>query len=250
MPHSGTHVPPELAARMTESGRAVPDTDWLVDELYDFATEVGASLLVASHSRFVIDLNRPPDGGNLYPGQDTPELVPLRTFANEPIWLPGEEPCADEVEARRERFWQPYHDQLARTLDVLRTAHGTALLWDAHSIAREVPRLFEGALPDLNLGTAGGASCGAELREELTSTLQSDAARAFSCVVDGRFRGGYITRHYGAPARNVHAVQMELAQDTYMVAGGLDADRAGRLRPTLRSLIEAFTQRSGGTPLS
>ncbi len=240
IPHAGTHVPAAFAARMTAAGAALPDTDWHVDRLYDFLDEVGASVLIATHARSVIDLNRPPDGSNLYPGRPTPELVPLRTFAGEPIWREGEAPDAAEVEARLQRYWRPFHARLAAALDELRARHGRAYLWDAHSIRAEVPRLFEGRLPDLNLGTAGGTTCAPELATRLLAIARGSK---FSAVLNGRFQGGYIVRRYGDPPRGVHAVQLELAQATHLDedAPRLCDERAARLRPVLRQLVSAFS---------
>ncbi len=241
MPHVGTYVAPGLAARMTEPALALPDTDWHVDQLYDFLGELDASLLAATHSRYVIDLNRPPDGTNLYPGQQTTGLVPIDTFARDPIYRAHQAPDEREVAERIERYWRPYHERLQRELARVRAAHGYALLWDAHSIASEVPRFFAGQLPHLNLGTARGASCAFELEHAVANAAQR--SRGYSMVLNGRFTGGYITRAYGTPASRVHAIQLELAQRTYMDEPppyGFRADLAAGIRPVLRALIEAF----------
>ncbi len=241
MPHVGTYVAPELAARMTDAALELPDTDWHLDRLYDFLGELDASVLAATHSRYVIDLNRPPDGTDLYPGQETTGLVPADTFAREPIYRARQAPDEREVAHRIERYWRPYHERLQRELARLRAAHGYALLWDAHSIASEVPRLFAGRLPHLNLGTAGGTSCAFELEHAVADAAQR--SRAYSSVLNGRFKGGYITRAYGQPASRVHAIQLELAQRTYMDEPppyAFRADLAARIRPVLRALIEAF----------
>lgn len=241
MPHVGTYVAPELASRMTAAALALPDTDWHVDRLYDFLGELDASVLAATHSRYVIDLNRPPDGADLYPGQETTGLVPADTFARDPIYRAQQAPDEREVGDRIERYWRPYHKQLAREVARLRAAHGYALLWDAHSIASEIPRFFAGQLPHLNLGTAGGASCAFELEHAVADAAQR--ARGYSMVLNGRFKGGYITRAYGRPGSRVHAIQLELAQRTYMDEPppyGFRADLAARMRPVLRALIEAF----------
>lgn len=241
MPHVGTRIPPELAARMTDAALALPDTDWHLERLYDFLAALGASVLVATHSRYVVDLNRPPDGANLYPGQDTTGLVPVDTFARAPVYRDGAAPDAGEVAARIERYWRPYHAQLARELDRLRVVHGYALLWDAHSIASEVPRFFAGRLPDFNLGTADGASCAAALVDAVAGVARR--AAGYSTVLDGRFKGGYITRRYGRPGERVHAIQLELAEVTYMDEAppfAFDEARAVRLRPHLRAMLEAM----------
>ncbi|HRO87223.1 MAG TPA: N-formylglutamate deformylase [Chiayiivirga sp.] len=240
LPHDGSHIPDALAARMTPAARTAPDTDWFVSRLYAFARELGASILRPNHSRYVVDLNRPPDDVSLYPGQNTTGLCPSVRFTGEPVYLPGQEPDAAEVAARVERYWRPYHDALADELARLRARFGRALLWDGHSIRGELPFLFEGRLPDLNLGTASGTSCTPALQARLASVLASQTR--YSHVINGRFKGGYITRHYGNPARGVEAIQLELAQSTYMDEGTASylPERAERLeRIVLRPLLEA-----------
>jgi N-formylglutamate deformylase len=239
MPHVGTYLPPELAGRMTEAGLAVPDTDWHVDRLYDFLDELGASVLSPTHSRYVVDLNRPPDGTNLYPGQDTTALVPTDTFAREPIYCAGQAPDEREIAERIERYWRPYHDALRGELERIRSAHGYALLWDAHSIASELPRFFSGRLPDLNFGTASGTSCAPAIESAVFEVARGVAG--YSAVLNGRFKGGYITRAYGRPAERIHAIQLELAQRTYMDEPppfAFREDLAARLRPWLRRFLE------------
>ena len=239
LPHDGTAVPEALAARMTPAARAVPDTDWFVSRLYAFARELGASVLVPRYSRYVVDLNRPPDDVSLYPGQNTTGLCPAVRFDGEPVYLPGQAPDADEVQARVEAYWRPYHVALAEELARLRERHGRVLLWEGHSIRGTVPFLFEGRLPDLNLGTAAGASCTPQTQARLEAVLaaQSD----YTWVANGRFKGGYITRNYGQPAQGVEAIQLEIAQLCYMDedAGRYEPDRAGRLQPLLASLLRA-----------
>lgn len=240
LPHDGSHIPDALAARMTPAARTAPDTDWFVSRLYAFARELGASILRPNQSRYVVDLNRPPDDVSLYPGQNTTGLCPSVRFTGEPVYLPGQEPDAAEVAARVERYWRPYHDALADELARLRARFGRALLWDGHSIRGELPFLFEGRLPDLNLGTASGTSCTPALQARLASVLASQTR--YSHVINGRFKGGYITRHYGNPARGVEAIQLELAQSTYMDEGATSylPERAERLeRIVLRPLLEA-----------
>jgi N-formylglutamate deformylase len=235
-PHVGTHVPPHIAQRLTPEARAVPDTDWCVDRLYDFVHDLGASTIVATHSRYVVDVNRPPDDASLYPGQATTGILPRTRFDGAPLYLPGHEPCAAEVAQRIESVWRPYHLALDSELARLKSLHGRVLLWEAHSIRQCVPMLFEGVLPDLNLGTNDGAS----VRPGLGERLIGIAARSsYSAVLNGRFKGGYITRHYGRPAEGVDAVQLELVQRSYMDDDELrfDEERAERLRPLLRELI-------------
>ena len=242
MPHVGTHIPDALLGRMTPVARKLDDTDWHVDRLYDFLDDFGASVLAATHSRYVIDLNRPPDGASLYPGRDSIGLVPLDTAARERLYAGGCEPGEAEIRERVERFWKPYHAKLAGTLELLRARHGYALLWDAHSIASVLPRFFEGRLADLNIGTANGSSCGEGIGERLLAVAQQDGG--YTSVLNGRFVGGYITRRYGRPADKVHAVQLELAQAAYMEElkppYRFREDLAARLRPQLRALLEAF----------
>ncbi len=237
MPHDGTAIPADLREDFCDSARKVPDTDWHISTLYDFAATLGASLLVPGYSRYVVDLNRPADGGALYPGRVETGLCPTFSFAGDPLYRAGREPDAQAVAARCERYWQPYHVALRDELARLQALHGQVLLWEAHSIRSEVPMLFAGRLPDLNLGTADGASCSARLRQALTDCLSTQSE--FNWVVDGRFKGGHITRHYGRPAQGVHAVQLELAQVTYMDEQTLryDALRAGRLCVILERLL-------------
>lgn len=239
LPHDGIALPEELAGRLTPEARGVPDTDWFVSRLYDFARRLDASLLVPVHSRYVIDLNRPPDDLSLYPGQNTTGLCPLQRFSGEPVYLPGQEPTAEEVAARIERYWRPYHEALSGELARLRTAHGRAVLWEGHSIRSTVPFLFEGRLPDLNLGTASGASCSPARQARIESVLS--AQRDYTWVANGRFKGGYITRHHGRPGEGVDAVQLELAQCTYMdeATGRYQPDRAAKVQALLAELLEA-----------
>lgn len=241
MPHVGTHVPEDMAARMTESARALPDTDWHVDRLYDFLGDLGASVIAATHSRYVIDLNRDPAGKPLYPGASETELCPTTMFDRTPIYRDGGAPDAAEVARRRETVWQPYHDRVSETLAVLKARHGLALLWDAHSIRSEVPRFFEGRLPDLNLGSGGGVTAAPALIERVAEAARSAAAGGYSQALDGRFKGGYITRAYGKPEGGIHALQLELSQITYMDENppyGFREDLADQVRSVLRRLLE------------
>jgi N-formylglutamate deformylase len=239
-PHSGIEVPAEIEARLTPAARALPDTDWHLPRLYDFVDAFGASTLTARLSRYVIDLNRSPDDASLYPGQATTGLVPLESFAGAPLYRDGAAPDAAETAARRTVYWEPYHTALGAELERLRQRHGLVVLWDAHSITSYVPRFFAGRLPDLNLGTAGGTSCAPHLQGALTGLLAAQDAR--SHVVNGRFKGGYITRQYGRPDAGVHAVQLEMCCSTYMEETPpwiWDPARARGIRPLLRTLIEA-----------
>ncbi|HZX79364.1 MAG TPA: N-formylglutamate deformylase [Lysobacter sp.] len=240
LPHDGHEIPPALAARMVESACGAPDTDWHVSRLYAFARELGASILVPRYSRYVVDLNRPPDDTSLYPGQNTTGLCPAVQFSGEPVYRDGMAPTPDEVGERVERYWRPYHAALRAELDRLRERHGRAVLWEGHSIKGEaLPFLFDGRLPDLNLGTSAGASCSPALQARLESVLAAQAR--YDWVVNGRFKGGYITRHYGEPARGIDAVQLETSQRTYMDEATREYDErlAAPLQDVLRSLLTA-----------
>lgn len=220
VPHDGTALPAEIAARFTPEARRVPDTDWHVARLYEIARGLGASMIVPKYSRYVIDLNRGEDDVSLYPGQNTTGLCPLVRFSGEPVHLAGAEPSEGEVRARVERYWRPYHTALHGEIDRIRAAHGRVVLWEGHSIKGTLPFLFEGRLPDLNLGTANGNSCSAELQSRLEALLSAQGDYDFA--VNGRFKGGHITRHYGKPASGVDAVQLEISQRCYMDEGSFD----------------------------
>jgi N-formylglutamate amidohydrolase len=241
VPHGGTFVPPAIVARLTRAARSVPDTDWHVEKLFAFARESGATLVVATHSRYVVDLNRDPSGAALYPGADNTELCPTRTFADEPIYENGGSPDAAQVAARRDEYFAPYHALLAAEIERVRLRHGYAIVLDGHSIRSRVPRFFAGRLPDLNLGTADGASCAPNVQS--CAALVLAGAADFSSVVNGRFKGGYITRRYGAPVRGVHAVQLETAQACYMDEAPpypWQPARAAALEALLRKLVAAL----------
>ena len=225
LPHDGTEVPDSIAARLRPSARRVPDTDWHVSRLYEFARGLGASMIVPRYSRYVVDLNRPPDDVSLYPGQNTTGLCPHVQFSGEPVYLDGQDPDEAEVAERVEQYWRPYHRALAGELQRIHAMHGHVRLFEGHSIRGVVPFLFEGRLPDLNLGTAGGSSCSPALQARLESVLQ--AQDRYDFVVNGRFKGGYITREYGNPARGVDAVQLEISQRIYMDEGSFEWDPAG-----------------------
>ena len=239
LPHDGSLVPPSLAARMVEGARIAPDTDWHVARLYAFARELGASILVPRHSRYVVDLNRPEDDVSLYPGQNTTGLCPIVQFSGEPVYLEGQGPDAAEVASRVDTYWRPYHQSLQSELARIHARHGRAVLWEGHSIRGVVPFLFEGRLPDLNLGTAAGASCSPVLQSRLEAVLVSQDE--YDWVANGRFKGGHITRHYGNPGNGVDAVQLEISQRNYMDETSFDWDegKAARLQRVLRALLEA-----------
>lgn len=243
MPHVGTHIPESLRERFVPQALSVPDTDWHLERLYGFARGLGASVLVSRLSRYVVDLNRPPDNQPMYAGANNTELCPTRAFTGEPIYCDGAAPDAAEVQQRVALAWRPYHDALAAELARIRSAHGHAVLFDAHSIKGELPWLFEGTLPHLNLGSAGGTSCAASMAQAAVAVcaLQS----AYSHVLDGRFKGGYITRHYGNPAAAIHALQLEMSWRAYM-----DEDppyawheaRAAAVTPLLTDLLSALAE--------
>jgi N-formylglutamate deformylase len=231
-----------MATHMTPNAMALVDTDWHLDRLYDFVEALGASVIKAHYSRYVIDLNRPPTGESLYPGQTSTGLCPTETFRGECLYLPGHEPDDVEVADRRATFWQPYHDALFTELMRLKLQYGQVLLWDAHSIASVLPRLFEGKLPDLNFGTMEGLSCAPEV---LAAALDKIAGALWSQVVNGRFKGGYITRHYGKPNHGIHAIQLELCQCLYMNESApfeYSATLASQLQGDLKLMLTAAKQ--------
>jgi formiminoglutamase len=213
MPHTGTHIPDDLLPRFASPWRARKDADWWIDRLYAFAEDLGATIVRTSISRSVIDVNRDPGGASLYPGQTTTELCPTTTFDGEPLYLPGQEPDETEIAARRDRWLNPYHAALTAELARLRDAHGHVVLYDCHSIRSHMPRLFDGELPQFNIGTNGGLTCDPALERAVEHAC---ADTRLSLVVNGRFRGGYTTRHHGRPDTGVHAIQMELACRGYV----------------------------------
>ncbi len=241
VPHAGTVIPPDIAAMLQPRALATEDADWHLDRLYGFARDIGASLIVPRYARYVVDLNRPPENTPMYPGQNNTELVPTHFFTGEPLYREGQAPDGPEIERRVQTYWRPYHAALAAELQRLRAAHGHAVLFDGHSIQAELPWLFDGRLPDLNLGTANGSSCAPALRDALAATL--DAQTAHSHIIDGRFKGGYITRHYGQPAQGVHAVQMEMCWHCYMQTTSpyaYDDACAQQMQPLLQALAQAM----------
>lgn len=241
MPHCGTALPPSVAGGMTGHSLAIADTDWHVDRLYEFAAELGVSTIRPHVSRYVIDLNRPPDNAELYPGAAGTDLCPVSSFAGEPVYRPGKEPERSEINHRLATYWHPYHTTLQLELTRIKEQHGVAVLFDAHSICSLVPRLFAGRLPDLNIGTAAGGSCAPAMLSVAESILT--AQNRYSCVSNQRFKGGYITRAYGNPSANIHALQLELAQCTYMEENApytyLPA-QAKRIQPLLKQLLTSL----------
>ena len=243
MPHQGTSLAPEMSGTVTPEALKLADTDWHLKQLYNFATEVGASIIWPHYSRYVIDLNRPPDNANLYPGANSTELCPTSTFGSKAIYLPGNEPDDEEVSRRLTTYWQPYHNALNNELHQIRQQFGIAVLFDAHSIRSQVPRLFEGRLPDLNIGTSSGASCGPTMEAAALERLSGQ--KKYTLVSNQRFKGGYITRAYGNPDQGIHAMQLELVQRAYMEESHpfnyLPA-RASDIKPLLVQLISRLAQ--------
>jgi N-formylglutamate deformylase len=239
-PHVGTQIPAEQRHRYTERALQVEDTDWYLDRLYAFAADLGATLLVPRMSRYLIDLNRGSDNQPMYPGRNNTELCPTRHFTGEPIYRDGLAPDEAQIRRRVARYWQPYHGALAQLLDETKARHGHAVLFDAHSICSELPWLFEGQLPHMNLGTVEGRSCAPALRDALAAVLAAQSA--YSHVVDGRFKGGHITRHFGRPQQGVHAVQLEMCWRAYMdehPARWNDA-QAAAVTPLLKALVQTM----------
>ena len=237
LPHTGTWVAPEIAARLNDEGRLLRDTDWHIEALYDGLFD-GATTVRATFHRYVIDANRDPSGASLYPGQTTTGLVPLTTFDNVPIWREGHAPDATEIARRRAAFHTPYHAALTAQIQRAKARHGYAVLFDCHSIRSVIPWLFEGTLPDFNIGTDQGRTCAPAIERAV-----HDACRATgrSTVLNGRFRGGWTTRHYGRPPEGIHAIQMELAQSTHLATEtppfALSPDRCAVLRAQLGQLL-------------
>ena len=237
VPHDGRHIPDFIEQRMTPAGRDIPDTDWHAAKLYDFAGELGASILVANYSRYVVDLNRPSDDAALYDGQVATGICPQQTFAGDDIYLGGTFVDVEEQAERVHSFWQPYHSYIEAKLFELRQEFGYALLWDAHSIPSLVPRLFDGELPVLNIGTNDTKSCSTTIANDVFNVATSSD---YETVMNDRFKGGFITRNYGDPENKVHAVQLEIAQRAYMDETSRDYDdtNAELLRDTLRLMIK------------
>ena len=239
IPHCGTHIPVDIQGQMLPVAQDVRDTDWHLPILYAFAKEIGASILQATMSRYVIDLNRPIDQTNLYPGQDTTLLCPIDNFDREPLYPAGQTPTQEEINRRRARYWQPYHDALGQEISRLKALHGQIVLWDAHSIRSVLPRFFEGKLTDLNLGTASGKSCTPALAEKVFACAQADALH--TSVLNGRFTGGTITRQYGQPEQGVHAIQLEMTWSAYMsehAPYNYLPDTAAKVQPVLKQMLQ------------
>ena len=243
-PHVGTHVPNDIWTGLNDEGLMLRDTDWQVFELYAGLLP-GVTTVRAKFHRYVIDANRDPTGQNLYPGQTTTGLVPLTTFENVPIWRERKVPGTDEVARRLSGFHVPYHAALQSELERVRARNGVAVLFDCHSIRSKIPWLFDGVLPDFNIGTDGGRTCAGAIQDVVTAEA---AASGHSHVVNGRFRGGWTTRHYGRPAEGFHAIQMELAQISHLQTEeppfALCPDKVRQLRPHLARMLESIASQS------
>ncbi|MBN9038989.1 MAG: N-formylglutamate deformylase [Rhizobiales bacterium] len=246
-PHVGTDVPADILSRLNDEGRKLRDTDWHVDRLYADLLP-GATTVRATFHRYVIDANRDPSGQSLYPGQNTTGLVPLSDFDDQPIW--SEAPDAAEIARRVDMFHRPYHRALAAEIERVKALRGVAILYDCHSIRSECPFLFDGRLPDFNIGTDNGRTCAPEI-ERAVADLCGNAA-GYTSVLNGRFRGGWTTRHYGRPGRGVHAIQMELAQATHLATEDLpfayDEAKAARLRAHLGTILERLEEAAKTLP--
>jgi formiminoglutamase len=241
LPHTGTDMPDECLSRLNGTGRALADTDWHVDRLYAGLIADVTTVRTPVH-RYVIDVNRDPSGASLYPGQNTTGLCPLTDFDGRPIYRTGQEPDADEIARRRKAYHAPYHAALATELDRVKARYGVAILYDCHSIRSRIPYLFDGTLPDFNIGTNSGTTCAPEIEAAVLRICE--AAPGYTTVLNGRFKGGWTTRHYGQPNEGVHALQMELAQSAYMTEAppwGYDPARADRLRAHLAAILETLS---------
>ena len=243
VPHAGRELPPALASRMVPRALEVEDTDWHVEKLYEFVKDLGASFLVPQFSRYVVDLNRPPEDLPMYAGANNTTICPTTFFNGDALYVPDQIPGRSEIDERIKNYWQPYHDAIAAEMIRLRDLHGYAILFDGHSIRSEVPWLFEGSLPNLNLGTVNGLSCAPSLRERCVEVLEHQTQ--FSHITDGRFKGGYITRHYGRPVQGWHAIQMEMTWSSYLDElrpQQWDPVRADAARRVLKDLFESIAQ--------
>jgi N-formylglutamate deformylase len=238
MPHNGEEIPADIAKMMTAKGHEVADTDWHMERLYAFAKELGAYILIPKYNRYVIDLNRDPDGVDLYPGANNTELCPTTAFDLSPLYQAGCAPSAEQIAARVVDYWQPYHQALSSTMQAIKVEFGQAVLLEAHSIRSHVPRFFQGQLPDFNFGNADGKSCAPELMAALADVDYAP----YTMVCNGRFKGGYITRAFGQPHHNFHAIQLELSQHTYMNEQAMTYNEslALQVQPKLTALVNTL----------
>ena len=238
MPHNGQLIPQDIANTMTSEAKKVADTDWYMDKLYDFAEAMGIYTLTPKYSRYVIDLNRNSSGESLYAGANNTELCPTTAFDLSPLYLENQTPNEQEIQRRIEQYWQPYHQVIESTLSQLKQQYDRVVLLDAHSILSQVPRFFSGTLPDFNFGSADGASCS----EELLTRIQQLELEPYSSVCNGRFKGGYITRAYGDPDNNIHAIQLELSQNTYMdePSDHYNEQKAAQVKIQLKEFVQCL----------
>ena len=239
MPHGGTHVPDALTARLNDRGRALSDTDWHIAQLYHELLP-GITTVEATFHRYVIDANRDPAGASLYPGANTTSLCPTTDFDGLKIWAEGQEPGADEITARRAQYHAPYHAALAAEADRMKARHGVAIVYDCHSIRSTIPFLFPGLLPMFSIGTNDGQTCAAQVSDAVSTPCF--AAKTFDAVLNGRFKGGWTTRHYGQPGSGVHAIQMELAQRAYLAAEEAPWTYAPQIAAPLRAVLGRILQ--------
>lgn len=245
MPHTGIFVPEGILAQLNETGKTLSDTDWHIEKLYQ-GLMPEATIVRALFHRYVIDANRAPSDESLYPGQNTTGLCPVTDFDGKPIYLDGQEPGPEEIESRRTEFHAPYHEAIARQIERVHARFGVAVLYDCHSIRSLIPYLFEGKLPDFNIGTNNGTTCTKSMEQSVHDICAG--ARGFSAVLNGRFKGGWTTRNYGQPEQNIHAIQMELAQCTHLAGETLPFDyspqTAAKIRPYLKNILEALTNQA------
>jgi formiminoglutamase len=241
LPHTGTEIPDEIRTLLNDTGSAIADTDWHIHDLYAELLE-GATRVRTRVHRYAIDVNRDPEGQSLYPGRNTTGLCPLTDFDGHPIYRDGQEPDASQIEVRRLAYHQPYHAALQDELDRVRSLHGFVILYDCHSIRSHIPFLFDGTLPDFNIGTNSSTACDPGI-EHCVAEICGSAA-GYTSILNGRFKGGWTTRHYGRPERGIHAIQMELTQSTYMQESppwAYDLAKADRLRPHLKTILETLS---------
>jgi len=241
-PHGGTEIPKKILARLNPLGQAMADTDWHISRLYDGLCEDATVISTPIH-RYVIDVNRDPADRSLYPGQNTTSLCPTTTFDGSAIYLDGQEPTAAEIDDRRKRYHRPYHDAIRKQLERIRQRHGYAILYDCHSIRSRIPFLFSGQLRDFNIGSNSGASCAPAVENAVEQVCA--AASGYRYALNGRFKGGWTTRHYGRPEEKIHAIQMEIAQCNYMLEQApwdYADDRAEALRVILRRILDSLTR--------
>ncbi|WP_313614769.1 N-formylglutamate deformylase [Agrobacterium sp.] len=238
LPHTGTEVPDDIHERLNDNGKILADTDWHIHDLYaDLLGDVTS--VRATFHRYVIDTNRDPSGTSLYPGQNTTGLVPDTDFDGKAIWKDGQEPTEADIAYRLQTFHAPYHAALVAEIERVKSIHGIAILYDCHSIRSHIPFLFDGKLPDFNIGTDMGKTCDAAI--EKIAVDVTAAAEGYTSILNGRFKGGWTTRHYGQPQNGVHAIQMELAQSTHLITEtppfAYDEGKAGKIRTHLKTIL-------------